>query len=81
MESEYSFEEFKKDIFLGREIEFIYKNIMYFITHNERNWLLIKTDDKTSQCYIDPDDLIENARIDSMSLYEIWSKIEIDTIY
>lgn len=79
---EYSFDEFIKDVKMGREIEFIYNKTMYFVTHdNKREWLLIKTDDKTSQCFDCSESFIKNAKIGSQYLVELWDEVKLDTVY
>lgn len=78
---EYSYEEFVEYVKMGHEIEFIYNKATYFITHDKKGWILAKIDGKTLQYFVNPDDLLENARIDSKSLLDVWSHIEIDTIY
>lgn len=76
-----NFEEFIENVNMGREIEFIYINTMYFITHNKRKWRLIKVDDKSSQWFDSPNELIKKAKINSKHLWEIWDFVDIDTIY
>ncbi|EYE87144.1 hypothetical protein Q428_15000 [Fervidicella metallireducens AeB] len=78
---EYSYEEFMEDVKMGHEIEFIYHKVTYFITHDNRGWILANINDKTSQCFTNVEDLLENARIDSKSLSNVWTQVEIDTIY
>jgi len=78
---EYLFNEFVKDVKMGREIEFTYNKNMYFVTHNKRGWLLIKTDDRTSQCFDCSESLIKNAKIGSEYLIELWDEIKLDTVY
>lgn len=78
---EYSFEEFIEDINMGREIEFVYNNIMYFITYNKKGWLLINSVDKKNQCFANSNELLQNAKIDNYNLIELWDKIKIDTVY
>lgn len=78
---EYSFDEFIKDVKMGREIEFIYNENMYFVTRDKRGWLLIKCVDTTSQSFNSPDSLINNAKIGSECLIDLWEKIILETVY
>lgn len=77
----YSFEEFTEDVNMGREIEFFYKNIMFFITYDSRGWLLIKTDNKATQYFLSADDLLTSATIDSQNLIDLWNEIKIESVY
>jgi hypothetical protein len=43
--------------------------------------VLIKSNDKTFQCFINANELLKNAEIDGYNLKELWDRIEIGTIY
>lgn len=77
----YAFEEFSVDVKMGREVELIYNQIMYFITHDKEECILFNTLDKSSQRFIDSDDMLKNAKIESTYLWELWNDVKIQYIY
>ena len=77
----YPFNEFVRDLKLGREVEFTYNNIGYFISYDNRGSTLFKEDDKTIQIFKDFDELLTNARIDSKPLIQVWGEVRSVTVY
>lgn len=77
----YSYNEFVEYVKIGHEIEFTYKGIIYFETHNGREVILLKTDDNIKQIFRNQDEFLSKVRIDSKRIEEIWNDIIIESIY
>ncbi len=71
----YSYDDLVDDLILGQEVEFRYKSDKYSISVNEKGWYLTRYGFEKYESFNDIWDLLENARIDSMSLRSIWDKV------
>ncbi|GAA0180837.1 hypothetical protein SH2C18_34630 [Clostridium sediminicola] len=70
----YTYSDLVEDLELGQEIEFKYSGDRYSISANISGWYLTKYGEVEYQSFKDIDDLLQNARINSMSLKDIWNE-------
>lgn len=63
-----TFEELEVYLSCGGEVEFYYKGELYSISHNNEGWYLSKYGDEQYQKFMDYEELLENAVIDSKKL-------------
>lgn len=78
----YSYEEFLKDLDMGREIHFIYKDENYYIGCGTGQLMFWKFYDSASEIVgEDVEDLLRKVNLDDKRIKEIWDLIEIDTIF
>jgi hypothetical protein len=78
----YSFDELKKDLDIGHEVEFYYHEDRYSISCNKEGWYLTKFyDSESHQAFNTHEELLENGKINSESLREIWDDVRIDIIF
>lgn len=72
-----TFEELEVYLSCGGEVEFYYKGELYSISHNNEGWYLSKYGDEQYQKFMDYEELLENAVIDSKKTREIWNEVEV----
>ncbi|WP_264740041.1 hypothetical protein [Cytobacillus firmus] len=78
----YSYEEFLKDLDIGREIHFIYKDETYFIGRGTGHFMFWKFYDSASEIKgEDVEDLLRKVNFDGKKIKEVWDLIEIDSIF
>lgn len=82
---EYTFEELQDDVALGRAIDFYYKGHKFFISNavieNKRRWFLSKFGDHSYQSFDTVDQLLRDGTIYDRHIKDIWSEVEIDTVF
>ena len=78
---DYSYEELKRDLKVGHEVEFYYQNHKYSISNNKDGWYLTKYFDENDQSFKTSQELLKNGRIDSKTLEEIWNEVKVETIF
>jgi hypothetical protein len=77
----YSFDELKKDLEIGHEVEFYYLDGKYSISSNKDGWYLTRFEDGSYQSYKNPDELLEYATINSSKFKDIWDNVVIDSVF
>lgn len=78
----YSYEEFLKDLNMGREIHFIFKDENYYIGRGTGQFMFWKFDDSSSEIIgEDVEDLFRKVNIDGKLIKEVWDLIQIDIIF
>ena len=74
----YSYQEFLQDLAIGREIEFIYKEEGYYIGRG----MFWKFNEPTSEVICNhKEDLLQKVRFNGKSIKDIWTDIDVVTIY
>ncbi len=79
--NDYRFEELKKDLSTGREVEFQYKGNKYSISHNKEGWYLTRFGDDTEQSFANSNDLLKYGTIEAKTLNEIWDEVIVESIF
>lgn len=65
-----------EDLSIGHEVEFSYQYTRYTISQNDEGWYLTTVGQDEYQSFIDQEELVSNAVINSCKLQEIWKYIE-----
>lgn len=74
---EYSYNDLIKDLRMGREIEFLYKDTRYSISTNKEGWYLTAFGEEFYQAFNTVEELLEKALIEGRFLKEIWDKVKV----
>jgi len=77
----YSYLELKEDLSIGHEVEFLYNNEKYSISHNEKGWYLTRFSDNVYQSFNDSEELLEKALIGNKHIKEIWDNVVVESIF
>ncbi|MBC5737554.1 hypothetical protein [Lawsonibacter faecis] len=74
-------QEFIDAVFMGREIEFSYCGQHYFESRRtETDWFIYCEEEKYTQHFSSPQELIKNTMLQKVNINEIWEHIIIDCI-
>ncbi|MFI8714454.1 hypothetical protein [Brevibacillus brevis] len=78
----YTFDQFKQDLFEGREVEFKYKGDDFSITKTKNGICFCKFYEDDI-CFPNPQELINNVKIEGKSLEVIFSlnEFELETLF
>ncbi|AMA73150.1 hypothetical protein ACH33_09960 [Aneurinibacillus sp. XH2] len=76
---EYSYNDMKRDLQIGREFEFIYNGVTYYLSRTKQGWILVSSDglETESATY---NELLENI-FDNKNIKDLWDKIEIVQVF
>jgi len=78
----YSYEEFLKELDMGREIHFTFKDENYYIGCGTGQFMFWKFYDSASEIIgEDVEDLLRKVNLDSKLIKEVWDLIQIDIIF
>lgn len=77
---EYKFEHLKRDLEMGRELTFIYKDKKYYISHSKEGWHLSKHGGQI-KTFSSHEILINRGRIGGAALQDIWNEVEVTSIF
>lgn len=77
----YSYLELKDDLKIGHEVEFLYNNRKYSISHNADGWYLTEFFMENYQSFDSYEELLEKGTINQMRLEEIWNDVIVKTIF
>ncbi|MBX9976613.1 hypothetical protein [Cytobacillus firmus] len=78
----YSYEEFLKDLDMGRELHFIFKEENYYIGCGTGQFMFWKFYDSASEIKGEHvEDLLRKVQLDGKLIKEVWDLIEIDIIF
>lgn len=78
----YNYEEFLKDLDMGREIHFIFKEENYYIGCGTGQFMFWKSYDSASEIIgEDVEDLLRKVNLDGKLIKEVWDLIQIDIIF
>lgn len=79
---QYNYEEFLKDLSMGREIHFIYKDEEYYIGCGTGQFMFWRFYDSASEIIgEDIEDLLIKVKLDEKEIKEVWDLIEINSIF
>lgn len=76
----YKFDEFKRDIAIGREIEFKFKSNKYSISKIKNGWVFTKFNDIENNIVFKDLDGIDLISIDGQSIRDIFDKNTIEEL-
>lgn len=77
----YTFKELSNDLETGHEVEFWFQENKYSISHNKNGWFFTKFGDETYQTYPDHVSLLENTKIGSKSIKDIWNDVKVESVF
>lgn len=72
----YSFEQFKEDVYNGERVSLAFQDKLYHVSEDSNQWHLADYETDTQQSFDSADELLEKSRIDGKSLQEGWSRIK-----
>ena len=73
--------EFYEAISLGREVEFSYNGLDYFVSHDNVRWHIFCVPTKAKQYFASPDELMNNAKLEDEYLKDCWVDVDITDIF
>ncbi|AZS13999.1 hypothetical protein EI981_05730 [Paenibacillus lutimineralis] len=68
--------EFIQLVKCGMEYNFYVKDEEYWISSNENGYYLTRVRDSSSQEFKTPEELLENGRINGLSLFDLWDDLK-----
>jgi hypothetical protein len=78
---DYTFDNLKQDLSMGREIEFIYLDRRFSITNTPYGWSLAEFYKEEIQIYSSHQELLLNGTVDGSILQDIWSHVRVDAVF
>ena len=77
----YTFENLKHDLSIGHEIEFHISGRKFSITNTQAGWSLAEFYTDEIQIFPSHQDLLQSGTIDGVLLQDIWSVVNVETIF
>jgi hypothetical protein len=78
---DYTFENLKRDLSIGHEIEFIYLDRRFSITNTPAGWSLAEYYKDEIGIYSSHQNLLQYGKVDKKTLHEIWSLVTVKSIF
>jgi hypothetical protein len=75
-----SYDDLRRDVQIGHEIEFVYKSRRFSITQAQTGWVLSEFQG-SFQTFTTYNELLEHGRIDGHCLADIWGSVVVETIF
>lgn len=77
----FSYEQLKAYLSQGREVEFYYNNKKYSISNNHDGVYLTEYHNPVHQDFKTDTELLENGKIQGLSIRDIWDDVIIDVLF